>query len=250
MMNVTDDERKAKQVVDHRRQLKRKKELASTGRISLEGLMEKIREGETVELKIVLKADVHGSSEAVRQALTNLSTEKVGVNVIQAGVGGITESDVNLAKAGGAIIVGFHVRPAGKSSKLAEQEGVEIKLYDVIYDALDDVKAAMAGLLEPIKRERGQGKMEVRQTFTIPRQGTVAGCMVTEGKVQRRSLIRVIRDAVHIYSGRIGSLKRFKEDVSEVAQGYECGIMIDGFNDLREGDVLEAYEIVEEAPTL
>jgi translation initiation factor IF-2 len=212
--------------------------------------MEKIQEGEQKELKVVLKADVHGSAEALRQALVNLSTEKVAVNVISSGVGGITETDVNLAKAGNAIIVGFHVRPAGKAAKVAEQEGVQIKIYDIIYEALDEVKSAMAGLLAPIKREQEVGKAEVRDTFTIPRVGVVAGSMVLEGKIHRKSLLRVIRDSVQIYEGRVNSLRRFKDDTTEVAQGYECGIMLDGFNDLRVGDVIEAYEIVEEKATL
>jgi translation initiation factor IF-2 len=170
--------------------------------------------------------------------------------VISHGVGGITESDVNLAKAGGAIIVGFHVRPAGKSAKLAEQEGVEIKLYDIIYEALDDVKAAMAGLLAPIKREKPVGKLEVRETFAIPKRGTVAGCMVTEGKITRRSQLRVIRDAIYVHEGRVGSLRRFKDEVSEVTNGFECGVIIEGFGDVKVGDVIETYEIVEEAATL
>ncbi len=249
-LNATEDEKKAKQVVEYRRQAKRKKELANTGRVSLEGLMEKIQEGEQKELKIVLKADVHGSAEAVKQALTNLSTSKVAVNVIQAGVGGITETDVNLAKASGAIIIGFHVRPAGKAAKVAEQEGVEIKIYDIIYEALDEVQSAMAGLLPPIKREREIGKVEVRETFTIPRVGVVAGSMVLEGKIQRKSHIRVVRDAVQVYEGKVSSLKRFKDDTSEVDKGYECGIMLDGFNDIKVGDIIEAYEIVEEQATL
>jgi translation initiation factor IF-2 len=250
MLNVADDEKVAKQVVEHRRQQRRKKELASTGKISLENLMERIQEGETHELKIVLKADVQGSSEALKASLIKQSTDKVKVNVISAGVGGITESDVNLAKAGGAIILGFHVRPAGKSAKHAEKEDVEIKLYDVIYEALEDVRRAMAGLLAPIKREHEIGKLEVRDTFTIPKAGTVAGCMVIEGRVLRRSLLRVIRDAVQIYEGKVGSLRRFKEDVSEVKEGYECGLMVQGFNDLKVGDVVEAYEIIEEAAQL
>jgi translation initiation factor IF-2 len=249
-MNVAEDEKTAKQVVEHRRQAQRKRELATTGKVSIENLMERINEGEIHELKVVLKADVQGSAEALKVALGKQSTEKVKVNVIQAGVGGITESDVNLAKAGGAIIVGFHVRPAGKSSKHAEQEGVEIRLYDVIYECLEDIRAAMAGLLAPIKREQEVGKMEVRDTFTIPKMGTVAGCMVTSGKVQRRSLLRVIRDAVLIYEGRVASLRRFKEDVGEVKEGYECGLVIQGFNDLKVGDVIESYEIVEEAAKL
>ena len=241
----------AKQVVENRRQQKRRKELATSGKISLESLMERIKEGgDQLELKIVLKADVHGSAEAIKEALTKQGTDKVAVNVIAAGVGGITESDVNLAKAGGAIIVGFHVRPAGKSARLAEQEGVEIKIYDVIYEALDEVKSAMAGLLAPIKKEVSQGVAEVRDTFTIPRRGVVAGCMVTSGKVTRKSYVRVIRDAVQIYEGRVGSLRRFKDEASEVKDGFECGIMVDGFNDLKVGDQIESYEIVEEAATL
>jgi translation initiation factor IF-2 len=249
-LNATPDEKMAKEVVEHRRQAKRKKELATTGKVTLEGLMEKIQQGAQIELKVVLKADVHGSSEALKEALTKLSTEKVAVNVISHGVGGITESDVNLAKAGGAIIVGFHVRPAGKSSKLAEQEGVQIKLYDIIYEALDDVKAAMAGLLAPVKKEKAQGKLEVRETFQIPKRGTVAGCMVTDGKITRKSLVRVIRDAIYVHEGRIGTLRRFKEEASEVKEGFECGVLIEGFSDVRVGDVLETYEIIEEAATL
>jgi translation initiation factor IF-2 len=249
-VNVADDEKVAKQVVDHRRQSWRRRELASTAKVSLESLMERFNESDTKELKIVLKADVQGSAEALRAALVKQSTDKVKVNVIAAAVGGVTESDVNLAKAGGAIIVGFHVRPAGKSSKLAEQEGVEIRLYDIIYDALDEVKAAMAGLLAPIKREVALGKLEVRDTFAIPKVGTVGGCMVTEGKITRRAHLRIIREAVQVYEGRIGSLRRFKEDVSEVQHGFECGVMIAGWNDLKSGDIIEAYEVVEEAAKL
>jgi translation initiation factor IF-2 len=250
VLHATDDEKMAKQVVEHRHQRRRQKELAKSGKVSLENLMEKIQEGETEELKIVLKADVHGSSEALKTALINQSTDKVKVNVISAGVGGITESDVNLAKAGGAIIVGFHVRPAGKSARHAEQEAVEIKLYDIIYEAIDDVRAAMAGLLAPVKREQPLGALQVRETFTIPRRGVVAGCMVTGGKITRKSLLRVVRDAVQIYEGRVSSLRRFKDEAAEVKEGFECGVMIDGFNDLKIGDVIETYEIVEEAATL
>jgi translation initiation factor IF-2 len=249
-VNAAEDDKVAKQVVEHRRQQFRKRELASTSRISLEGLMERQSEGASKELKVVLKADVQGSAEALKAALTKLSTEKVKVVVISAAVGGITESDVNLAKAGGAIIVGFHVRPAGKSSKLAEQEGVEIRLYDIIYDALDEVKAAMAGLLAPIKREVAMGKLQVRETFSIPKMGTVAGCMVTEGKINRKAHLRIIRDAVQVYEGKIGSLRRFKDDVSEVQHGFECGVMVAGWNELKQGDIIEAYEVIEEAARL
>ncbi|HEX4451330.1 MAG TPA: translation initiation factor IF-2 [Kofleriaceae bacterium] len=250
-VNAAEDDKVAKQVVDFRRQSFRRRELASTGRVSLENLMARISEGiDQKELKIVLKADVQGSAEALKAALVKQSTEKVKVTVIAAGVGGITESDVNLAKAGNAIIVGFHVRPAGKSSKLAEQEDVEIRLYDIIYDALDEVKAAMAGLLAPIKREVAMGKLNVRDTFSIPKIGTVAGCMVTEGKVNRKAHLRIIRDAVQVYEGKIGSLRRFKDDVSEVQHGFECGVMVAGWNEVKTGDVIEAYEVIEEAAQL
>ena len=250
LVNAAEDDKVAKQVVEHRRQQYRKRELASTTRVSLEGMMERNSADAIKELKIVLKADVQGSAEALKASLIKQSTDKVRVVVISAGVGGITESDVNLAKAGGAIIVGFHVRPAGKSSKLAEQEGVEIRLYDIIYDALDEVKAAMAGLLAPIKREVAMGKLEVRDTFSIPKMGLVAGCMVTSGKITRKAHLRIIRDAVQIYEGKVGSLRRFKDDVSEVTNGYECGVMVAGYNELKTGDVIEAYEVIEEAAKL
>jgi translation initiation factor IF-2 len=249
-VNAAEDDKVAKQVVEHRRQQERKRELGSKQRFSLENMMERNSEGASKELKVVLKADVQGSAEAIKASLIKLSTEKVKVNVIAAGVGGITESDVNLAKAGGAIIVGFHVRPAGKSAKHAEQEEVEIRLYDIIYDALDDVRGAMAGLLAPIKREVAMGKLQVRDTFSIPKMGTVAGCMVTDGKITRKAHLRIIRDAVQVYEGKVGSLRRFKDDVSEVQNGYECGVMIAGWNEIKQNDIIEAYEVIEEAAQL
>jgi translation initiation factor IF-2 len=249
-VNAAEDDKVAKQVVEHRRQQYRKRELAKDTKVSLESMMERMNDSEGKELKIVLKADVQGSAEALKAALTKLSTEKVKVNVTMAGVGGITESDVNFARAGGAIIVGFHVRPAGKSTKLAEQEGVQIKLYDIIYDALDEVKAAMAGLLAPIKREIAMGKCEVRQTFSIPKMGTVAGCMVTEGKINRKAHLRIVRDSVQVYEGKVGSLRRHKDDVSEVQHGFECGVMVAGWNEIKTGDIIEAYEVIEEAAQL
>ncbi|MCP4444200.1 MAG: translation initiation factor IF-2 [Myxococcales bacterium] len=250
-LNATEDEKMAKQVVESRQQQKRKKELASSGKVSLEKLMSNMKSGEDEAevLKIVLKADVQGSVEALKKALVEQSTEKVSVDVIAAGVGGITESDVNLAH-GNAIIVGFHVRTAGKAGKLAEKEGVQIKLYDIIYDCLDDVKAAMEGLLSPIQRQVEQGRMEVRETFTIPRRGVVAGCMVTSGRVARRSHLRVIRDSVQVYEGKVSSLRRFKDEASEVKEGYECGLMLDGYNELQIGDLIESYEVVEEKARL
>ncbi|HEX6837823.1 MAG TPA: translation initiation factor IF-2, partial [Polyangia bacterium] len=248
--NAVGDEKQAKELVDHRRDTRRKKELAGNTKVSLENILERIKEGAVKELKVVLKADVQGSAEALKSSLTNLATEQVKVDVISAGVGGITESDVNLARAGNAIIVGFHVRPAGKAQQLAEQEGVDIKLYDIIYEALDDVKKAMAGLLAPVKREKALGKAEVRQTFTIPKIGTIAGSFVIDGTIKRNSQMRLVRDSVQIYVGKLTSLRRFKDDVREVVQGYECGIGLENYNDIKVGDIIEAYEIEEIAATL
>ena len=248
--NAVADEKAAKELVEHRRDARRKKELAGTSKVTLENIFDKIREGEAKELRIVLKADVQGSSEALRDALINLATGQVKVDVISSGVGGITETDVNLAKAGNAIIVGFHVRPAGKAAQLAEQEHVDIKLYDIIYEALDDVKKAMAGLLAPVKREKALGKAEVRKPFSIPKIGVIAGCGVLEGIIKRSANVRLVRDHVTVWTGKISSLRRFKDDVREVAQGYECGIGLENYNDLKEGDIIEAFEIEEIAPTL
>jgi translation initiation factor IF-2 len=248
--NVVGDEKAAKALVEHRHETRRKKELAGSGRVSLENILDKIKSGEVKEVKVVLKADVQGSIEAIANALTKLSTETVGVNVISTGVGGITESDVSLAKASSAIVVGFNVRPAGKAQQMAEQEGVDIKLYQVIYDAIDDVKKAMVGMLAPITREKVMGKAEVRQIFNIPKAGTIAGSFITDGKITRKAQLRLVRDSVVLYTGKVGSLRRFKDDVSEVAQGYECGLSIEGYGDLKEGDIIEAFEVETIAPTL
>jgi translation initiation factor IF-2 len=249
VLNAVSDERAAKELVEHRRQKRIEKERVQQKPVSLDNLIQAMKEG-LKELKIILKADVQGSVEALQSALVKLTTDKVKVTIIQAGVGGITESDVNLAKAGNAIIIGFHVRPAGKASSLAEQEGVDIKLYDIIYDAIDDVKKAMAGLLAPEKREKALGKVEIRQIFNIPKIGQVAGCAVIEGVIKRNALVRLVRDSVQIYKGKLGSLRRFKDDVREVQQGYECGLSIEGYQDIKVGDIIEAYEIEEVAATL
>ena len=249
-LNALDEEKTARTIIDNRRDIRRKRELQATTKVSLENILEKIQEGQAKEVKIVLKTDVQGSAEALREALVKLSTAEVKVNVIHSGVGGITESDVNLAQAGGAVILGFHVRPAGKSASLAERERVDIKLYNVIYEALDDVKKAMLGMLAPVLRERPVGRIEIRQTFTIPKIGTIAGCSVIDGKVSRQAQIRLVRDSVQLWTGRLASLKRFKDDVREVLAGYECGLSLEGHNDLKVGDIVEAYEIIEEAPTL
>jgi translation initiation factor IF-2 len=243
IFNVVADEKSAKALVEHRREQRKRKEASSTTRVSLENILDKIKEGEVKEVRIVLKADVQGSVEAISNALRNLSTPTVGVNVIAAAVGGITESDVTLAKASAAIVVGFNVRPAGKSRALADQEGVDIKLYQIIYDAIDDVKKAMLGMLSPVTKEKILGRAEVRQVFHITKAGTVAGCTVVEGKVTRRSHVRLIRDSVVVHTGRLSSLRRFKEDASEVTHGYECGIGIENYGDVKEGDVIEAFEV-------
>ena len=243
LFNVVADEKSAKALVEHRRELRKRKEASANTRVSLENILDRIKEGAVKEVRIVLKADVQGSVEAISNALRNLSTPTVGVSVISSGVGGITESDVTLAKASSAIVIGFNVRPAGKSRALADQEGVDIKLYQIIYDAIDEVKKAMVGMLSPVSREKALGKAEVRQVFHIAKAGTVAGCNVTEGKITRKAQIRLVRDSVVVFSGRIASLRRFKEDASEVTHGYECGITIDGYNDVKEKDVIEAFEI-------
>jgi translation initiation factor IF-2 len=243
IFNVVTDEKSAKALVEHRREQRKRKEASGATRVSLENILEKIKLGEVKEVRIVLKADVQGSVEAISNALRNLSTPTVGVNVLSAGVGGITESDVTLAKASAAIVVGFNVRPAGKSRALADQEGVDIKLYQIIYDAIDDVKKAMLGMLSPVSKEKILGRAEVRQVFHITKAGTVAGCTVVEGKVTRRSHVRLIRDSVVVHTGRLSSLRRFKEDASEVTHGYECGIAIENYGDVKEGDIIEAFEV-------
>jgi len=251
MLNAVLDEKGARSLAEHRLAEKRRRDLAASGMVGTkEKLLADLRLGQAKDIKLLLKADVHGSAEATREALLKQATEKVGVNVITAAVGGITETDVNLAKAAGAIILGFNVRAAGKASQLAEQEGVQVLTYDVIYEMLDDVKVMMEGMLPKERREKMLGKAEVRETFHIPKVGTVAGTSVQEGKVTRNSLLRLIRDNIKIYEGKVSSLKRFKDDAKEVQQGYECGISIDGYNDIKVGDIIECYEIEEVAATL
>ncbi|MCK5552856.1 MAG: translation initiation factor IF-2, partial [Deltaproteobacteria bacterium] len=247
---VLDDERIAKQIGIYRQQKKRETELARSSKVSLEELYAKIQEGEVKELNIIVKADAQGSMEAVCNSLDKLSTDSVKVNIVHGGVGGITETDVNLATASNAIIIGFNVRPGLKAMQLAEQERVDIRSYSVIYDALSDIQKAMEGLLEPTFKEKILGRAEVRATFNIPKVGTVAGSYVVDGKIERGSRIRLIRDDVVIHDGRISSLKRFKEDAKDVQQGYECGIGIEDFNDVKEGDVVESYVYEEVSPNL
>jgi translation initiation factor IF-2 len=241
--------KQAETLADERRK-KLSKGPAQQGGFTLKDLAERLAEAEQLELKVILKADVQGSVEALSQALTKLSTKKVKLGVVHTGVGGITETDVNLALASKAIIIGFNVRPAGKARKLAESEGIEIRLYSIIYQAIDDVRSAMEGLLPAHKVEKELGKAQVRQVFRVTKVGTIAGCMVVEGLIKRNGEMRLIRDDVVLWSGKISSLKRFKDDAREVREGLECGISLEGNNDLREGDILEAYEIEEVAATL
>lgn len=245
IMTVVSDDHMAKELAERRLERRRAEEMQAPHRVSLEDLFEHIKEGEVKELNLVLKADVQGSVEALKQAFGQLGTEEVRVNIIHSGVGGITESDVMLAAASNAIVIGFQVRPDANARKVAEREGIDLRTYSIIYDAIDDIKAAMEGLLEPEQREVFVGRAEVRATFKVPKVGTVAGAYVSEGKITRDANVRVIRDNVVIYDGKIASLKRFKEDVREVLAGFECGIGIENFNDIKENDAIEAYKIEE-----
>jgi translation initiation factor IF-2 len=244
------DIRAAQQLAERRKKSSPAKSQPAPGAKSgLDALMEKMRDGEAAELKLVVKADVQGSMEALVSALQELSTDKVKVAVIHSGVGGITENDVMLATASRALIIGFHVRPSGGATKIAKEEGVEIRSYNIIYEAVDAVTAAMVGLLKPVLNEVQLGHAEVRQVFQIPR-GTIAGCMVQDGKITRSSKVRVLRDSVMVWEGSIKSLRRVKDDVREVAAGLECGVALEGYNDVKEHDVLEAYEMQEGTATL
>ncbi len=247
---VVSDERIARQVSLYRQEKIRSRELSKLSKVSLEELYEKIKKGEIKELNLVLKADVQGSIEAMKEALKKLSTQEVKVNIIHDGVGGITETDVNLASASNAIIIGFNVRPGPKAQMLAEQEKVDLRTYSVIYDAISDIKKAMEGLLEPTYKEHILGRAQVLQLFNIRKMGTVAGSVITDGKVVRGSHARLLRDNVVIYNGKISSLKRFKEDMKECTQGLECGIWMENFNDIKPGDIIESYEMEEVRPRL
>jgi len=246
---VVEDEKKARQIAEIRRQKKEQQEKLSKG-ILLEEVFKKIEEGELKELKLILKTDTVGSLEALKKSLTELSTPEVSIRVLHGAVGGITENDVMLAKASQAIIIGFNTRPDLKAKETAEREKVDIKLYSIIYEAIEDVKNALRGMLKPVQKEVVLGSAEVRATFKIKGVGTVAGCYVLDGKMVRNANARLIRDGVVIYTGKIEGLKRFKEDVQEVARGFECGIKLKDYNDIKVGDVIECYEIKLEKPSL
>jgi translation initiation factor IF-2 len=248
-LRVAADLSSAKELVAHRREKRRAAELTGSSKVSLQELFARAQSGEQKELRVILKADVQGSVEALKDALTGLSTQKVKVSVISTGVGAVVESDIEFAVASEAIVIGFGVRPDTKALKAARASGVDVRTYSVIYEAVDEVKLAMRGLLSPVEKEKYLGRAEVRQTFNVPKVGTVAGCAVVDGIITRNANIRLLRDSRPIYDGKLASLKRFKDDVREVREGFECGMNIERFNDVKEGDIIEAYEIVmQEAP--
>lgn len=248
--NVFEDEKDARAIATKRQQLQREQGVRTQKTVTLEELGRRIEVGEFKELNLIIKGDVDGSIEALSDSLQKLSTEKVQVNIIHKAVGQISDSDVLLASASNAIIIGFQVRPSASARKLAEQEEIQIKLYSIIYKAIEEMRDAMEGLLSAKIEENIVGSAEIRETFKISKVGTIAGCFVTEGKILRSSRVRVIRDGVVVYTGELGSLKRFKDDAKEVAKGFECGLNIDRFNDIKVGDVVEAYEEVEVKQTL
>ena len=235
------DEKVAKHLIERRKRQEREKSLSLDNKVTLTNLFEKMENENLKQLNIIVKADVQGTAQAVKQSMEKLSNDEVKVKVIHAVAGGVTESDVQLAKAANAIIIAFNVRPVGAAKEVAENEEVEIKQYSIIYKAIEDVEAAMKGMLDPIYEEKVIGNAEIRQTFKVSSVGTIAGCYVLDGKVERNAGVRIIRESVVIHEGKLASLKRFKDDVKEVAKGYECGVQIENFNDLKEGDIIEVF---------
>jgi translation initiation factor IF-2 len=249
---VVEDAAASRDLAQRRQRLDREAKSRRTSRagVSLEDFMAQAQAGDRRTLRIVIKADQGGPAEALADALSQLSTNEVQVEIVHRGVGAISESDILLAKASGAIIVGFHVRPDTNARAAAEREGVDVKLYRIIYEAVNDVRAALTGLLRPTEREVIQGEAEVRETFKVPRIGVVAGCYVRSGVINRQGRVRVVRQGVEVYDGTIASLRRFKDDVREVREGFECGIGIENFNDIKVGDLIESYRTEEVARTL
>ena len=248
--NVVEDEKSAKEVATHRAEKAAPEGARQHEAATLEDLFAKAKSGGGKMLNVVVKADVQGSSEAVTQALQKAATKKVGVKILDSGVGAITESDVLTAAAGKAVIVGFNTKPETKVDQIASQQGVKILLFDIIYEAVDKIREEMASLLDPIIKEKPLGKAEVRALFNIPKVGAIAGSAVTEGVIKRAAHVRVLRDRKVLHTGKIGSLKRLKDDVREVQSGFECGIGVDGFADVKPGDILEVYELEEIRPSL
>jgi translation initiation factor IF-2 len=243
-VQVVENERKARALAQERETRLKTEQLArrQARKVTLEEVFQRASEGQLKELNIVLKADVSGSLEALQDEIAKVPQEQVAVNIIHAQTGGINESDVMLASASDAVIIGFNVRPLAEARRAAEREGVDIRTYTVIYKVTEDLRAAMEGLLEPEEVEEALGQAEVKQTFKASRVGTIAGCLVTDGKVTRSASARLVRDGTIVWSGKIGSLRRFKDDVTEVDEGQECGIVLEGFADIKEGDVLEFFE--------
>jgi translation initiation factor IF-2 len=250
VLQVVDSEERALEVASFRSERDKEEGLAATRKVSLENLFDEISSSETKSLNVVVKADVQGSVEVLRETLGSLGTEKVEINVLHGSVGAITTNDVMLASASNAIIIGFSVRPERTARELAESEQVDIRLYTVIYNLIDDVKKAMVGLLEPIYKEEELGHAEVREVFKVPKIGAIAGSHVIDGVITRNAKVRLLRDHVVVYEGEIASLRRFKDDASEVRQGFDCGIGLERYQDVKVGDVIEAYRMVEVAPEL
>ena len=242
---AVDDERMAKQVIEARKQKQKEERLTHSNVVTLDDFFNKVQEGQIKDLNIIIKADVNGSVEAVKQSLEKLSNDEVRINVVHAGVGAIRESDVMLAYTSNAIIVGFNVRPDAGATASAEAQGVDIRLYRVIYTAIEEIEAAMKGMLDPTYKEEVTGHAQIRQTFKVSGVGTIAGCYVTDGTITRNTQVRIVRDGIVIHEGELASLKRFKDDVKEVNSGYECGLSIERFNDIKEGDVVEGFKMVE-----
>jgi translation initiation factor IF-2 len=245
-----EDEREARHIAEEREARSRQAEMVTARRATLQDLLRRTGSDAITDLNLIVKADVQGSVQALEDSLLKLPQDEVRVNIVRAGAGGITENDVTLAMASEAIIVGFNVRPAAGARELAEREGVDIRTYRVIYDAIDDIKAALSGLLKPEERERVLGEAEVRQTFRVPRLGTIAGSYMRSGTIRRNSRVRLVRDGVVVYDGRVGSLRRFKDDVGEVREGYECGIGLENYQDIKDGDIIEAYDVEEVARSI
>jgi translation initiation factor IF-2 len=249
-LKVFSDENAAKQVANHRTQILREQGIRTRKHITLDEIGRRLALGNFKELSVIIKGDFDGSVEALSDSLQKLSTEEVAVNVVHKGVGQITESDVLLATASDAIIIGFQVRPSSQAAKLADHENIEIRFYSIIYDAIEEIKSAMEGLLEPKIERKTVANVEVREVYKISGIGTIAGCYVLDGKIARSSKINLIRDGIVVYHGELASLKRFKDDMKEVAAGYECGMSIKNYNDIQQGDIIEAYEEIEVKRTL
>ena len=248
--NVMDDEREAKNIATKRMQLQREQGVRTQKHITLDEIGRRLALGDFQELNVIIKGDVDGSIEALSDSLQKLSTDQISVNIIHKSVGQISESDVMLAAASDAVIIGFQVRPSVNARKLAETEQIDIRLYSVIYNAIEELEQAMEGMLSPDIEEKIVSNIEVRETFKISKVGTIAGCYVLDGKMSRNTSIRLIRDGIVVYTGELSTLKRFKDDVKEVSSGYECGLSIKNFNDIKNGDIIEGFEQVEVKRTL